>query len=46
MVQKKVSDILKTRVLVGHALHNDLQVSLSYTFTCAIIRLLETDLLG
>jgi RNA exonuclease 4 len=26
-VQKKVSDLLKDKVLVGHAVHNDLQVS-------------------
>ena len=26
IVQKEVSDILKKRILVGHALHNDLKV--------------------
>jgi hypothetical protein len=26
-VQKEVSDILSNRILVGHALHNDLKVS-------------------
>lgn len=26
VVQKKVSDLLKGRILVGHALHNDLKV--------------------
>lgn len=26
MVQKEVADMLKGRVLVGHALHNDLKV--------------------
>ena len=26
MVQKEVSDLLQGRVLVGHALHNDLKV--------------------
>ena len=26
VVQKKVSDLMKDRILVGHALHNDLQV--------------------
>ena len=26
-VQAEVSDIIKGRILVGHALHNDLQVS-------------------
>jgi len=26
-VQKKVADLLKGRILVGHALHNDLKVA-------------------
>ena len=32
MVQKEVSDLLQGRVLVGHALHNDLKVC-TYTHT-------------
>lgn len=27
VVQKEVSDIIENRILVGHAIHNDLQVS-------------------
>jgi len=29
-VQKEVSDLLKGRILVGHALHNDLKVGVGF----------------
>lgn len=30
MVQRKVAELLKGRILVGHALHNDLKVSMEF----------------
>ena len=34
VVQKEVSDLLKGRILVGHALHNDLKVRAMLVCLC------------